>query len=98
QVSADDEARLWYEARQKWLLDQRTLEVVARENAEKALEEGRAKGLAEGRTKGLAEGLAEGQAKAKTQIALNALKEGIDITLIVKLTGLSEAEIDKLTE
>jgi predicted transposase/invertase (TIGR01784 family) len=73
QISADDEARIWYEVRQKGILDQRTIEVVARK-------EGKAEGLKEG----------------KTEVALSALKEGMDIALIAKLTGLSEEEIKKL--
>ncbi len=77
QISADDEARIWYEVRQKGILDQRTIEVVARK-------------------KGKAEGKAEGLKEAKTEVALSALNEGMDIALIAKLTGLSEEEIKKL--
>ena len=73
EISANDKKRMEYEAREKWLMDQRTREVLARE---------------EGMEKGRAEGLLE--------VAENALEQGMDITLIEKLTGLSNAEIEKL--
>lgn len=50
----------------------------------------------EGRAEGLAEGLAEGITKGKQEIALNMKNEGIDDTLIAKMTGLSIDEINKL--
>ena len=42
------------------------------------------------------EGLAEGEAKGKTEIATNLLKENYPIEKIIKVTGLSKAEIEKL--
>jgi predicted transposase/invertase (TIGR01784 family) len=86
QISADDEARIWYELRQKGILDQRTIEAEGREKALKALEEGRAEGLKEGKAEGLKE------------VAANALQKGMDIALIASITGLSEEEIKTLAK
>ena len=65
-----------------------------------ARQEGRAEGLAEGKAEGLAEGeakgLAKGLAEAKAGIAKGMLENGIDLKLIVKLTGLSEEEVKSL--
>ena len=57
-----------------------------------ALAEGKAEGLAEGEAEGKAKGMAEG----KTEIATNLLKENYPIEKIIKVTGLSKAEIEKL--
>ena len=57
QISADDEARIWYELRQKGILDQRTIEAEGREKALKALEEGRAESLKEVAANALQKGM-----------------------------------------
>ncbi len=66
-----------------------------------AREEGLAEGRAEGRTEGLAEGRAEGRAEGEAnkalQIAKNMLDSDLDVSLIAKVTGLSEEEINSLT-
>ena len=49
--------------------------------------------LVKGRTEGLAEGLTEGEAKGKRETAKGFLKEGVPITIICKVTGLSQEEI-----
>ena len=54
--------------------------------------EGRAKGLAEGRT----EGLAEGEMRERIKMAGQALKMGMSVEDIAKLTGLTREEIEKL--
>ena len=57
-----------------------------------AREEGREEGLKEGKE----EGLKEGEKKGKIEIAKNMLKEGLDVNLISKLSGLSVKEIEEL--
>jgi predicted transposase/invertase (TIGR01784 family) len=67
--------------------------------------EGKAEGLAEGKAEGKAEGLAEGEAKGKAEgkaeekaaVALNMKREGLNSALIAKLTGLTVAEIERLS-
>jgi predicted transposase/invertase (TIGR01784 family) len=73
ELSADDKQRMQYEAREAWLMDQRTREALAKE-----------------------EGIAKGIAEEKRETAIKALQEGIEITLIEKITGLSSSEIEKI--
>ena len=51
-------------------------------------------GLAEGR----AEGLVEGKKSAAREIAINFMKNGVDINIISKSTGLSIEELNNLNE
>ena len=50
----------------------------------------------EGIRKGLEQGLEKGTEQSKNEIAMNMLKENMDISLISKLTGLSNEQINKL--
>ena len=54
------------------------------------------KGLEEGEKKGKMEGKIEGKIEEKIEIAKNMLKEGLDVKLISKLSGLTVDEINKL--
>jgi predicted transposase/invertase (TIGR01784 family) len=56
----------------------------------------RAEGREEGRTKGREEGRKEGRGEGKLEVVKNAIREGIEPTLIVKLTGLSKKEVEKV--
>ncbi len=49
-----------------------------------------------GEKDGIKKGKIEGKQEEKLEIAKNSLKEGLSIELIIKLTGLSKAEIEKL--
>lgn len=60
------------------------------------LDEGRAAGMAEGRKEGIAEGRAEGIKEGVLSVARNMKAQGIPADLIVKATGLSQEELDKL--
>ncbi len=57
-----------------------------------AVKEARSEALAEGEAKGKAEGLAEG----KAQTAKNLLAMGLPIEQIVRATGLSQEEVQRL--
>ena len=50
----------------------------------------------EGREEGLKEGLKKEEKKSKIEIAKNMLKEGLDIILISKLSGLTIKEIEDI--
>jgi predicted transposase/invertase (TIGR01784 family) len=90
-----------YSDAELWAID-RYWDSVSRERtimSEKFLKgeaKGHAEGLAEGRAEGRAEGLAEGEKNGIIKTALNMKKEGLTISLIAKMTGLSEEEINKL--
>ncbi|MDE6562498.1 MAG: hypothetical protein K2K75_14035 [Muribaculaceae bacterium] len=68
--------------------------------ADKAREEGRtegeAKGRAEGEAKGRAEGEAIGRADGVASVAVNLLRQGMDIEIIAVATGLSVERIREL--
>ena len=72
---------------------------VERSVMEEAVEQGHAQGLAQGHAQGHAQGLEEGLEQGikqeKENITRNMLKEGFDLDLIAKLTGLSTEEISK---
>ena len=54
------------------------------------------KGIKKGFVKGKAEGLEEGILKGKLEMAVRMRKEGLDSSLISKITGLSLEEVNKL--
>jgi flagellar biosynthesis/type III secretory pathway protein FliH len=85
-LSADEEARLIHEAREKARRDELSWRV-------EALEEGLAKGLAKGRTEGLAEGRTEGLAEGKQEVARKLLELGRPVEEIVMVTGLSREAV-----
>ena len=58
--------------------------------------EGLAEGHAEGHAEGLAEGLAEGRMEEKTANARNLKALGVSTDIIMKATGLSAEDIEKL--
>ena len=60
------------------------------------LAEGRAKGLAEGEAKGREEGRAEGREEGLAMAAKEMKKLGLPTDIIIKSTGLSEAQIVEL--
>jgi predicted transposase/invertase (TIGR01784 family) len=80
-ISNDEEKRHAYEARQAWLMDQRTREKVARE---------------EGKLEGKLEGILEGEVKGKLYAAKNFLSMGISTADVARATGLPVEELEKL--
>ena len=59
-------------------------------------EEGRREGVLKGREEGVQQGMQQGMQKRDKEVIGNMLKQRLDISLISKVTGLSEAEIVKL--
>ena len=57
-------------------------------------------GIAEGMEKGMKEGLEKGRAEGMNQrsldIARNMLADGVDLNLIMKYSGLTQEQIEKL--
>ena len=62
--------------------------------------EGRAQGIAEGRAEGKAQGIAEGRAEGELEksleIARNLLSLGIPVSQVLKATGLTQEQINKI--
>src|SRR5690606_27491736 len=78
-LSADEETRVLYEAREKAIRDQNSLVFAARK-------EGRQEGERVGEEKGLQKGLQQGV----ETVARNMLSEGADEALVSRFTGLSK--------
>jgi predicted transposase/invertase (TIGR01784 family) len=66
------------------------------EGVEKGKAEGLAEGVEKGKVEGLAEGKAEGAKAEKINIARELLEESMSIDKIIKITGLTKEEIEKL--
>lgn len=68
------------------------------ENTERSVgfDEGKAEGKAEGRAEGRAEGKVEGRTEATKEIAINLIKKGYDISVIVEISGLSKEQVNDL--
>jgi predicted transposase YdaD len=62
------------------------------------IEEGKAKGIEEGKAKGIEEGKAKGQTETKQQIARSMLQKGLDVELIVEVTGLTREELTMISK
>ena len=82
-ISGDEKLRRLSELRLKAILDEKA-----------TLECGREAGLKEG----LKEGMAKGERAKQLEIAKNLIKLGINIDDIIKATGLSKEEIEKMSE
>ena len=65
---------------------------------EKKLKEGVQIGMQKGRQEGIQEGIQEGMQKKEIEIAKNLLREGAEIALVVKATGLSKSQVESLRE
>ena len=89
-LSTEQNVRFAEIQREKAIRDSFSLVTDAKHEA---MKQGREQGREEGRE----EGLEQGMEKNRQAIALNMLKEGLDIALICKMTGLSEEEIKKLS-
>ena len=84
-LSADESARMIAEAREKALMDFNS-----------AIGSARRKGLQEGRQEGKLEGLQEGRQEGKLEVARNLLLEKLPVETVIKLTGLSHEEVQRL--
>ena len=84
-LSADEQAKLEYEAREKALRDYNS-------QINSALRRGMQRGIEKGQKKGLEEGRKEG----KSALIRTMFENGAEPELIAQLTGLSLSEIDEL--
>ena len=66
------------------------------EGMEKGMELGMEKGMKKGMEKGLEKGMKKGMNQKALDIARNMLADGVDINLIMKYSGLTQEQIEKL--
>ena len=78
------------------IFDEITQEEFAEIRANEAAEEAFKKGEAQGLRKGEAQGIRKGEAQKTFEIARMMIEEGLPSEMIVKVTGLSKEQIEKL--
>ena len=66
------------------------------EGMEKGMKERMELGMAKGKQEGLAEGMEKGMNQRSLDIARNMLADGVDLNLIMKYSGLTQEQIEKL--
>ena len=88
----------WQKDKFDALVKYNEIEDAKKEGKSLGIEEGKSLGIEEGRALGKAEGKAEGTKEKAIEIAKNLIKENVDINIIVKSTGLTKKDIQKLNE
>lgn len=63
---------------------------------EKGIEKGRIEGIQIGEEKGRHEGKLEGEREATLKIARTMLKSGLDLSSVMKMTGLTADELEQI--
>ena len=94
-MSADERARLEYEARQKAIRDHDAIMSSAWETGmEKGLQEGREQGMKQGMQQALQQGIRQ----ERQDIVFRMLEKGMNPEMIADLTGMNIEEIQKMEE
>ena len=75
---------------------QSSLDEARMEGMQQGMQKGMQQGRIEGMQKGVQQGRIEGVQKGRQEVVSNMLKNHLDTSLICKVTGLSEEEIQKL--
>ena len=73
-----------------------SIDTAKQEGLAEGMEKGMEKGMEVGMEKGMKKGMAKGMNQKALDIARNMLADGIDINLIMKYSGLSKEQIEKL--
>ena len=72
------------------------IEKGMKKGMELGIEKGMKKGMEKGMEKGLEKGMKKGMNQKALDIARNMLADGVDINLIMKYSGLTQEQIEKL--
>ena len=73
------------------------IECACKRGEARGMARGEARGEARGIKAGIAEGLVRGENNAKRAIIAQMLENGLSVPIIIKLTGLSEDEVQSLS-
>jgi predicted transposase/invertase (TIGR01784 family) len=80
--------------RQLYHWDQINLRELALEEGEvKGISKGIAQGIAQGIAKGIAQGITKGEEKKRTEMIQSMLAAGIDLAVVSKISGLTQAQV-----
>ena len=72
------------------------LMTLAQQLEQKGREKGRQEGIQEGMQKGMQQGIQLGGKEARLEIARNMLESGLDRASVMKMTGLSEEDLNQI--
>ena len=72
------------------------IDTAKQEGLAEGMEKGMEKGMELGMEKGMKKGMAKGMNQKALDIARNMLADGVDINLIMKYSGLTQEQIEKL--
>ena len=92
-LSMDSALRFQELQREKAMRDSFSFALDAKEEGR---QEGREEGMQKGLEKGMQQGMQKGRQERNYEVIVNMLKENVEISVIAKVTGLSEEEIKKL--
>ena len=73
-----------------------SIDTAKQEGLAEGMEKGMEKGMELGMEKGMKKGMAKGMNQKALDIARNMLADGVDINLIMKYSGLTLEQLDKL--
>ena len=73
-----------------------SIDTAKQEGLAEGMEKGIEKGMELGMEKGMKKGMAKGMNQKALDIARNMLADGVDINLIMKYSGLTQEQIEKL--
>ena len=91
--TSDDKLMRAYAARDAFLIGQK---LMLSKEREEGIKEGIEKGIKKGKLEGIKEGIEKGEKNKTISMAKSMKKDGADINLISKYTGLTVDEIKKL--
>ena len=96
-ILSDDELVRIAELKEKAEIDERNMKRTAKEEGiAQGLKKGIKQGLKQGIKQGIEQGLNKGLKQKETEIVKNLLKKNVSIDIIIKSTGLSRDEIEKM--
>lgn len=97
EISEDEDMQRIADLREKAILDNNSRQDYAmRKGREEGLKQGIEEGLKQGIEQGIEQGLEQGLQKGKEEIAKKMLEEKMQIEMIIKITGLTEEEINAI--
>ncbi len=89
EISEDEHEQYLAHLREKYIFERQGIE-------EAGFDKGMAKGLEEGIEKGIEQGIKKGIEQEKRMLAQKLKEDNVDIEKIIKYTGLTKEEIEKL--
>ena len=92
-IQQDERERELARLRMKHIMDEKAIKQYANEVGK---EEGRREGLKEGKKEGIKEGIKEGRLQKQLEIAKKMLDSKIKLEEIIKFTGLTREELEKI--